>query len=50
MDHLLEIVRKDRTWNDDAARKQLLELFDAWGPKNPLTLEGRQRLSSLLFA
>ena len=34
MDHLLEIVRKDRTWNDDAARKQLIELFDAWGPKD----------------
>ncbi len=50
MDHLLEIVRKDRTWNDDAARKQLIELFDAWGPKDPLTLEGRQRLSSLLFS
>ncbi len=50
MDHLFEIVRRDRTWNDDAARKQLIEFFDAWGPKNPLTLEGRQRLSSLLFA
>ncbi len=50
MDHLLEIVRKDRTWNDDAARKQLIEIFDAWGPKDPLTLEGRQRLSSVLFS
>jgi len=50
MDHLIEIVRKDRAWNDDAARKQLVEIFDAWGPKDPLTLEGRQRLSSLLFA
>ncbi len=50
MDHLIEIVRKDRAWNDDAARKQLVEFFDAWGPKDPLTLEGRQRLSSLLFA
>ena len=50
MDHLFEIVRKDRAWNDDAARKQLIEFFDAWGPKDPLTLEGRQRLSSLLFA
>ena len=50
MDHLFEIVRKDRAWNDDAARKQLVEFFDAWGPKDPLTLEGRQRLSSLLFA
>ncbi len=50
LDHLIEIVRKDRAWNDDAARKQLLEIFEAWGPKDPLTLEGRQRLSSLLFA
>lgn len=50
MDHLFEIVRKDRAWNDDAARKQLIEFFDAWGAKDPLTLEGRQRLSSLLFA
>ncbi len=50
MDHLFEIVRKDRAWNDDAARKQLVELFEAWGPKNPLTQSGRQRLSSLLFA
>ncbi len=50
MDHLFEIVRKDRAWNDDAARKQLVELFEAWGPKDPLTQAGRQRLSSLLFA
>ncbi len=50
LDHLFEIVRKERAWNDDAARKQLVEFFDAWGPKNPLTLSGRQRLSSLLFA
>lgn len=50
MNHLFEIVRKDRSWNDDAARKQLIELFEAWGPKEPLTQTGRQRLSSLLFA
>jgi putative thioredoxin len=50
MDHLFEIVRKDRAWNEDAARKQLIELFEAWGPKDPLTQSGRQRLSSLLFA
>ena len=50
MDHLMEIVRKDRAWNGDAARKQLIELFEAWGPKDPLTQAGRQRLSSLLFA
>src|SRR5208337_3443892 len=50
MDHLFEIVRKDRAWNDDAARKQLIELFEAWGAKDPMTQAGRQRLSSLLFA
>ncbi len=50
MDQLFEIVRKDRAWNDDAARKQLVEFFEAWGAKDPLTQAGRQRLSSLLFA
>jgi putative thioredoxin len=47
---LLESFRRDRKWNDEAARKQLLELFDAWGPKEPATLDGRRRLSSLLFS
>ena len=47
---LLIIIRKDRAFNDDAARKQLLQLFDAWGPSDPATISGRQRLSSLLFA
>lgn len=50
LDHLLEIVRRDRKWNDDGARKQLVLLFEAWGPKDPLTDEGRRRLSSLLFS
>ncbi|MFY9642761.1 MAG: thioredoxin [Rhodomicrobium sp.] len=50
MDQLFEIVRKDRAWNEDAARKQLVEFFEAWGAKDPLTQAGRQRLSSLLFA
>ena len=50
LDELLELVAKNRAWNDDAARKQLLQLFDAWGPGDPATLSGRQRLSSLLFA
>ncbi len=50
LDHLFEIVRKDRAWNGDAARKQLVEFFEAWGAKDPLTQSGRQRLSSLLFA
>ena len=50
LDELLFIVAKNRTWNDDAARKQLVQLFDAWGPTEPATTEGRQKLSSLLFA
>ena len=50
LDHLLEIVRRDRKWNDDGARKQLVQLFEAWGPKDPLTDEGRRRLSSILFS
>jgi putative thioredoxin len=47
---LLDLVRMDRTWNEEAARKQLLQLFDAWGPKEPLVAEGRRRLSSILFS
>jgi putative thioredoxin len=50
LDHLLTIMRKDRNWNEEAARKQLVQLFDAWGPKDPLTLDGRRRLSSILFS
>jgi len=49
-DQLLEIIRRDRTWNDAAARKQLVQFFEAWGPKDPAAVKGRQRLSSLLFA
>ena len=49
-DHLLAIVRKDRTWNEDAARKQLVQFFEAWGPTDPATIAGRRRLSSILFA
>jgi putative thioredoxin len=50
LDHLLEIVRRDRKWNDDAARKQLVQLFEAWGPTDEATVAGRRRLSSILFA
>ncbi|WAC28597.1 thioredoxin [Ancylobacter sp. SL191] len=49
-DHLLSIVRKDRTWNDDGARKQLVQFFEAWGPTDEHTMAGRRRLSSILFA
>lgn len=48
--HLLEIVRRDRKWNDDGARKQLVQLFEAWGPTDEATIEGRKRLSSILFS
>jgi putative thioredoxin len=50
VDELLEIIRRDRTWNDDGARKQLVKLFEAFGPIDPLTIATRKRLSSLLFA
>jgi putative thioredoxin len=50
VNHLLEIVRRDRNWNDDGARKQLVQFFEAWGPMDEMTLAGRRRLSSLLFA
>ncbi|MFN3075660.1 MAG: thioredoxin [Alphaproteobacteria bacterium] len=47
---LLEIVRRDRTWEDDGARKQLLKLFEAMGHADPVTVAGRRKLSSLLFS
>jgi putative thioredoxin len=50
MDHLLQIVRRDREWKDDQARKQLLKFFDALGPKHPATLKGRRMLSATLFS
>ncbi len=50
VDHLLEIVRRQRTWNEEAARKQLVQFFEAWGPKDAATIDGRKRLSSLLFS
>ena len=50
VDELLELFRRDREWNEQAARKQLVKLFEAMGPTDPLTLSGRRRLSSLLFS
>lgn len=47
---LVGLMRRDRTWNEDGARKKLLEFFDAWGAKDPATLKGRRLLSSLLFS
>jgi putative thioredoxin len=48
--HLLDIVKRDRKWNDDAARKQLVQFFEAWGPADDATLAGRKKLSSILFS
>ncbi|QPH52568.1 thioredoxin [Pontivivens ytuae] len=50
IDSLLEIFRRDREWNEAAAKEQLFKLFDAMGPKDPLTQSGRRRLSSMIFA
>ena len=48
--HLVEIVKRDRKWNDDGARKQLVQFFEAWGFTDPAAVEGRKRLSSILFS
>jgi putative thioredoxin len=49
-DHLLLIMKKDRTFEDDGARRQLVELFDVWGPKDPATIQARRKLSAVLFS
>ncbi|WP_281977138.1 thioredoxin [Pseudorhizobium flavum] len=49
-EHLLIIMRKDRSFDDDGARRQLVEFFEAWGPKDPNTIAARRRMSSILFA
>jgi putative thioredoxin len=50
LEELLELVRRDRKWNEDAGRKQLVTLFEAMGPTDPRTIETRRRLSGLLFS
>lgn len=50
MNQLLELVKRDRKWNDEAARKQLVKMFEALGPMDPLVVDARRRLSSILFA
>ena len=47
---LLDVVRRDRKWNDEAARKHLVTLFEAMGPTDPRTIDARRRLSSILFS
>ncbi len=49
-DHLLAIIARDRAWNDDAARKQLLTVFEAAGPTSEVAKQGRRKLSSILFS
>ncbi|NLR99242.1 thioredoxin [Rhizobium sp. P38BS-XIX] len=49
-DHLLMVMRKDRSFDDDGARRQLLEFFEVWGPKDPATIAARRKLSSILFS
>jgi len=48
-DHLIEIVKRNREWNDDGARKQLLQFFEAWGPMDEMTKAGRRKLSAAIF-
>ena len=50
INELLEIVKRDRKWSEEAAKKQLLTLFEAMGPMDPRTIQARRRLSSLLFS
>jgi len=50
VDELLAIVKRDRKWNDDGARKQLVQFFEAWGPTDEASVGGRRKLSSILFA
>jgi putative thioredoxin len=50
VEQLLELFRRDREWNEGAAKTQLFKMFDSFGPKDPLTLKGRRRLSSMIFA
>jgi putative thioredoxin len=50
VDALLDLIKRDRAWNEEAARKQLLKFFEAFGPMDPLTIASRRRLSALLFS
>ena len=50
IDHLLDSIKRDRAWNEEEARKQLVKYFEAQGPKDPITVAGRRRLSSILFS
>lgn len=49
VDHLIEIIKRDRTWDEDGARRQLLQFFEAWGPMDETSIAGRRKLSAVLF-
>jgi putative thioredoxin len=49
-DHLLYIMKKDRAYEDDGARRELLNFFEVWGPKEPATAYARRKMSSILFS
>ena len=50
VNELLDLFRRDREWNDGAAKNQLFKIFDARDAKDPIVLSGRRRLSSMIFA
>lgn len=50
VDELLEMFRRDREWNEGAAKAQMFQIFDALKPNDPIVLNGRRRLSSMIFA
>lgn len=49
-EHLLTIMKRDRSFEDDGARRELLSFFEVWGPKDPATIAARRKLSSILFS
>ena len=49
VDALIEIIKRDRTWDEDGARRQLLQFFEAWGPMDDASVAGRRKLSAILF-
>ena len=50
IDHLVEIMKLDRSWNEEAARKQLIKFFDAMSPTDDATIAGRRKMSAVLFS
>ncbi len=50
IDHLLELIKRDQSWNEEAGRAQLLKIFEALGFNDPVVIDGRKRLSTILFS